>query len=312
MIKLEVTYKERIDKYISNNSEISRNDIKSLIEQKAVLVNDIVVNKPKFSVNEGQVITILKLIDKEIKIEAQNIDLDIAYEDEYLLVLKKPSGMVVHPAPGHHENTLVNALLYHFKNNLSNENGLLRPGIVHRIDKDTSGLLLIAKNNEVHKILAEGFATKTINRKYVAICDGILKSPKLKLDLPIGRDIKNRQLMAITNANSKSAVTHLELLKSFYYENQPKSLVKATLETGRTHQIRVHCAYIKNPVFGDPVYGRKVDDFNQRLHAYKLEFNHPITNKKIVIYSAPPAEFGICDYDFQDFINKEKELDNTL
>ncbi|ADE20008.1 RluA family pseudouridine synthase [Mycoplasma crocodyli] len=312
MLKIEVTYKERIDKYISNNSEISRNDIKALIEQKAVFVNDVVVNQPKFIVREGQVISVTKLIDKEIHIEAQDIDLDIAYEDEHLLVIKKPSGMVVHPAPGHHENTLVNALLFHFKNNLSNENGLLRPGIVHRIDKDTSGLLIVAKTNEVHQLLSEGFSNKSINRKYFAICDGVLKSKKMKLDLPIGRDVKNRQQMSVTNSNSKHAITNLEMLKSFYFDNQPKCLVKATLETGRTHQIRVHCAYINNPIFGDSTYGKKVDDFNQRLHAYRLEFVHPITNKKIIIYSNPPKEFGICDFDFETFIKNEKDNDINL
>lgn len=309
MKELEVLYKERIDKYISNNSDISRNDIKSLIEQKAVFVNDAVVLKTKFTVFPGQKIKIIKLIDKEINIKPQNIPLNIVYEDDYLFVIRKPSGLVVHPAPGHYENTLVNGLIYHFKNNLSNENGLLRPGIVHRIDKDTSGLLIIAKTNQVHQLLAKDFSSKKIKRNYLAICDGLLSSNKVKIDLPIGRNVKNRQLMTVTNNNSKNAVTHLEQLATFYYNEMPKTLVKCSLETGRTHQIRVHCNYIKNPIFGDSTYGKKIDEFNQRLHAYRLEFNHPITQKKIILYDMPPSEFNIANFNFQTFINNEKKDD---
>ncbi|TNK85392.1 RluA family pseudouridine synthase, partial [Mycoplasmopsis pullorum] len=302
MIKLTVTYKERIDKYISNHCDISRNDIKELIEQRAVFVNGHNVIKPKYIVREGQEIEVVRLLDKEIKIDPQDIELKIVYEDEDILVIDKPSGMVVHPAPGHHDNTLVNALLYHFKNNLSNHNGLLRPGIVHRIDKDTSGLIMIAKNNAIHTQLAEYFKTHEIKRSYLAICEGLLSSNKIKLDLPIGRDTKNRQKMTVTNHNSKSAITHLEVLKTFYLNHMPMSLVKATLETGRTHQIRVHAAYIKNAVYGDPVYGKKVDEFNQRLHAYKLQFTHPKTQEEIILFSKPPKEFDVCDFDFHSFI----------
>lgn len=231
------------------------------------------------------------------------MDLNIVYEDEYLCVINKPSGLIVHPAPGHYDNTLVNGLLYHFKNNLSNENGLLRPGIVHRIDKDTSGLLIIAKTNEVHNILSKNFKNHDISREYIAIVDGILEDKKLKLDLPIGRDVKNRQMMSVTNQNSKHAITNVELLNTFYLDGYPKSLVKCVLETGRTHQIRVHLAYIKNPVYGDPIYGKKVDDFNQRLHAYKLTFLHPINNKKIVLFAEPPKEFEIANFKFQELMN---------
>ncbi|WP_036464958.1 RluA family pseudouridine synthase [Mycoplasmopsis sturni] len=303
MIKLKVEYKERIDKYIADNSEISRNDIKQLIEQRAVFVNGTNVIKPKYIVREGQEIEVIKLLDKEIKLEPQKMDLNIVYEDEYLCVINKPSGLIVHPAPGHYDNTLVNGLLYHFKNNLSNENGLLRPGIVHRIDKDTSGLLIIAKTNEVHNILSKNFKNHDISREYIAIVDGILEDKKLKLDLPIGRDVKNRQMMSVTNQNSKHAITNVELLNTFYLDGYPKSLVKCVLETGRTHQIRVHLAYIKNPVYGDPIYGKKVDDFNQRLHAYKLTFLHPINNKKIVLFAEPPKEFEIANFKFQELMN---------
>nr|WP_318033144.1 RluA family pseudouridine synthase [Mycoplasmopsis cynos] len=266
MIELIVKYPERVDKYIANNSDITRNDIKLLIQEGAVFVDGIKVNKPKFEVKENQLIKVIKVIDKEINIIPENIELNIIYDDEYLCIIDKPSGLVVHPSPGHTSKTLVNGLLYHFKNNLSNENGLLRPGIVHRIDKDTSGLLIIAKNNLVHNKLAEMFATHNVNRKYLAICDGILEDKKLRLNLPIGRSVKDRQKMTITNINSKPAITNVTLLKSFYLNNQPKSLVKCELETGRTHQIRVHLKYIKNPVYGDPLYNKEVDNFGQRLH----------------------------------------------
>ncbi|MBN4083775.1 RluA family pseudouridine synthase [Mycoplasma sp. CSL10137] len=308
MIELKVEYKERIDKYISNNTNISRNDIKILIDEHAILVDDVAINKPKFVVREDQVIKIMKVIDKEINIEPEQMELDIVYDDEYISVIDKPSGLVVHPSPGHPNGTLVNGLLYHFKNNLSNESGVLRPGIVHRIDKDTSGLLIIAKNNQVHQLLAEKFANHEINRKYIAICDGIIENKKLKLDLPIGRSANDRQKMAITNTNSKHAITWVEKLSTFYIDKMPKTLVKCELETGRTHQIRVHLKYIGNPIYGDPVYGKKVDDFGQRLHAYKLEFMHPITQKKIELFSKTPKEFNASSFDFDEFLKSERTL----
>lgn len=308
MIELEVKYKERIDKYIANNTDLSRSDIKQLIEQRAVYINETNVIKPKYIVREGQIIKIVKLLDKEIKIEPQEMELNIVYQDEHLIVLNKPSGLIVHPAPGHYEKTLVNGLLYHFKNNLSNENGLLRPGIVHRIDKDTSGLLLVAKTNEAHKKLAEKFVTHDIKRSYVAIVDGVLTDKKLKLNLPIGRDVKDRQKMTITHQNSKEAITHVELLKTFYIDKMPKSLVKCELETGRTHQIRVHMAYVKNPVYGDEVYGKKVDDFGQRLHAYKLDFIHPFTGEQMTFYAMPPAEFNVSGFDFSELVKVKNSI----
>ncbi|WP_322901393.1 RluA family pseudouridine synthase [Mycoplasmopsis felis] len=308
MLELKVQYTERIDKYISNHSEISRNDIKQLIEERVVLVDDVLVNKPKFTVREGQIIKVLQVLNKEIKIEPEKMDLDIIYDDEYLCVIHKPSGMVVHPAAGHTNNTLANGLLYHFKNNLSDKNGLLRPGIVHRIDKDTSGLLVIAKNNQVHQLLSEKFSTHDINRKYLAICDGIIEDKKLLLNLPIGRSTSDRQIMTVTNINSKKAITHVTLLDTFYINNEPKSLVKCELETGRTHQIRVHLKYIGNPVYGDPMYGKKVDEFGQRLHAYMLEFEHPITRESLKFYCKPPKEFDVFNnFNFDEFIKQEKE-----
>ncbi|WP_412031296.1 RluA family pseudouridine synthase [Metamycoplasma buccale] len=272
MLKINVKYAERIDKYIANNSEITRNDIQSLINEGAVFVNNIKINKNKYIVKENDVIEITKVIDKQVNIKEQNIALDIVYECDDYLIINKPSGMVVHPAPGHHENTLVNALMYHFKNNLSNVNGLLRLGIIHRIDKDTSGLLIVAKNNKAHNYFASLLKNHDIKRTYCAIVDGIIENKVLHLNLPIGRDIKNRQKFMVTEKNSKEAYTIIEVQKYLEINGQKKTLIKCNLKTGRTHQIRVHLAYIKHPVYGDPIYNKKIDDFNQRLHAKELSF----------------------------------------
>ncbi|TDV24499.1 ribosomal large subunit pseudouridine synthase D [Mycoplasmopsis mustelae] len=311
MIYLIVEYQERIDKYIANNSEISRNDIKELIDQRVVYVDGVLVNKSKFMVREGQHIKILKVLDKTLHVEPEEMQLDIVYDDEYLSVINKPSGLVVHPSPGHISGTLVNGLLYHFKNNLSDKNGLLRPGIVHRIDKDTSGLLIIAKNNQIHQLLSEKFVTHQINRKYLAICDGIIENKKMLLNLPIGRSNIDRQKMTITNINSKPAITHINLLKTFYIDSMPKSLVQCELETGRTHQIRVHLKYIGNPVYGDPVYGKAIDDNGQRLHAYKLEFEHPITKQYLEFYSKPGDKFRVAEFNFEKFIQEHETKGNN-
>ncbi|TQC54022.1 RluA family pseudouridine synthase [Mycoplasmopsis mucosicanis] len=298
MLKLEVKYKERIDKYIADNSDLSRNDVKELILQGAVYLDDnkIPVNKPKYIVQEGWNITITRLLDKQTDVVATEMVLDIVYEDDYLVVINKPSNLVVHPAPGHHNDTLVNGLLHHFKT-LSNENGLLRPGIVHRIDKDTSGLLIIAKNNETHIKLAQMLKNHEIKRSYIAICDGLIKNKTTKINLPINRQSNDRKKMTV-HKDGKDSITTVYLLKHFYLDKEPKSLVRCELQTGRTHQIRVHLKYINNPVYGDPVYNKKIDDFNQRLHAYKLEFIHPMTNENIKIYAPIPKEFNVADYDF--------------
>ncbi|MBN0919051.1 RluA family pseudouridine synthase [[Mycoplasma] gypis] len=275
MLKIEVNYSERIDKYITNNSEITRNDAQALIAEGAVSVDGVKINKNKFVVNEGQVIEIEKLIDKQVNIEAQDLPIQIIYEDDYLLVINKKSGMVTHPAPGNYKDTLVNALMYHFKNNLSNENGLNRLGIVHRLDKDTSGLMLVAKDNQTHRFLAAQLKDHKINRRYLAIVDGVIENKITNIDLPIGRDPKNRQKMAVTKQNSKPAQTKVTVLEYVKIREQEKTLVECELKTGRTHQIRVHLSYIGHPVYGDPVYGKDIDHFKQRLHAYKISFTHP-------------------------------------
>ncbi|WP_373435219.1 RluA family pseudouridine synthase [Metamycoplasma equirhinis] len=272
MLKIKVEYSERIDKYIANNSEISRNDIQKLIQEGSIYVNGSKINKNKYILKIDDEIEIIRQIDKQINVKEQNIPLDIVYECDDFLVVNKPSGLVVHPAPGHHDSTLVNALMYHFKNNLSNVNGLLRLGIVHRIDKDTSGLLLIAKNNKTHNYFATLLKNHEIKRTYYAIVDGIIANKEVHIDLPIGRDNKNRQKFTVTELNSKSSYTMLKVIKYLKINGKDKTLIKCNLKTGRTHQIRVHLAYIGHPIYGDPVYNKAIDEFNQRLHAGELDF----------------------------------------
>ena len=292
-IRLEVLYKDRIDKYIGENSVLSRSDAKKLIDNKVVFVNNNLVRKPHFVVNEKNIISIMEIIEKEIKALPENIPLKIVYEDDDLVVIDKQSGMVVHPAPGHHSQTLVNALLYHFNGNLSNINGLTRPGIVHRLDKDTSGLLIVAKNNETHIALAKELKEHKIKRTYYAIVEKPFDNRKIKINLPIARDIKNRKRMAVSKINGKESITHVTVEKNLL----KFALIKCELETGRTHQIRVHLSYIKHPIFGDALYGHKVDDYNQRLHATQLEFFHP-TTKKLMVFSSPlPKELNIDQFE---------------
>lgn len=286
-IRIKVEEKARVDKYIAEHSELSRMDAKKLIELNAVSVNGVEVRKTNFTVFEGNEILISQVIPKEINAKPENIPLDIVYEDDDLVVINKKSGLVVHPAPGHHSGTLVNALLYHFKG-LSDIGGPIRPGIVHRIDKDTSGLLVVAKNNETHAALAKLLKTHDVKREYMAWVDGRLENEITHINLPIGRDTNHRQRMAVTKINSKEAITHVFVEKIM----DTRTLVKCQLETGRTHQIRVHLAYIKHPIIGDPVYGKVIDDFGQRLHAYKLSFVHP-TTQKLMEFTAPiPEEFN--------------------
>ena len=287
----------RIDKYLMNETEMSRSKIQKLIESGNVLVNDKEV-KTSYSVKIDDVITIEEL-DDEIDIVPENIPLDIVYEDEYLLVVNKPSGMVVHPAPGNYSGTLVNALMYHC-NNLSSVNGTVRPGIVHRIDADTSGLLLVAKNDIVHNDLAKQISEKSVVRKYVCLVHGVINEDTATIDAPIGRDINNRKKMCVTGDNSKEAVTHIRVLERY----NKATLIECVLETGRTHQIRVHMSYINHPVVNDPVYGyNKMDDkeFGQMLHAKEIGFIHPITHEFMDFKVDPPKKF-------YDILEHYKEL----
>ncbi len=278
----------RIDKFIKID-RIARARIQALIEESLVTVNGTPV-KTSYKVKAGDKITVTVPDPSEPDIKAENIPLDIVYEDESLLVVNKPQGMVVHPAVGNYEGTLVNALMYHCKNSLSGINGVMRPGIVHRIDKDTSGLLLVAKTDEAHKSLSEQIKNKTARRHYICIVNGIMSSKKGIIDAPIGRHPTQRLKMAVTPANSKDAVTRFEVLE--YLNNA--SYVACDLETGRTHQIRVHMQYIGHPIIGDPLYlGKNPYNLNgQALHAQQITFTHPATNEIMTFSKEPPKYFN--------------------
>ena len=277
--------KDRIDEYLANNLDMSRSKIKKLIKEEKVLLNGKSI-KPSTSIHIGDTIEIDENLEYDMEIKPENIPLDIIYEDEYLLIINKESGMVVHPAPGHYTKTLVNALLGKF--NLSNKDNI-RPGIVHRIDKDTSGLLVVAKTDVVHDMLSLMIKNKEIERKYIALVDGVIMHETGTIDAPIGRDINNRQKMMVTDINSKEAITHFKVLKR--YKNH--TLIECILDTGRTHQIRVHMSYINHPIVNDPVYGKnkKTTSFGQMLHSYSIKFIHPITKKKLFFEIDLPNEF---------------------
>ena len=277
----------RLDKYLSEVTEYSRSTIQKMLEEEYILVNGESV-KPKYNLKENDEITIKDGFIQELTIEGEEITLDIIYEDEDLLVINKPSGMVVHPGNGNTSGTLVNALINH-TNKLSDINGEVRPGIVHRIDKDTSGLMLVAKNNKAHELLGEGFQNKTIKREYIALLVGDFKSDTATIDAPIGRDPSDRKKMVVTEKNAKTAVTHLTVIKRF----GDYTLANLKLETGRTHQIRVHLKYIGYPVFNDPVYSKNnASNFGQFLHSARLEFVHPIKKELLVFESPLPKEFN--------------------
>lgn len=268
---------------------LSRSFVQELIDSSAVLVNGKAVSKST-KLQSGAVIEFTVPAPRSLEAVAQNIPLDIRYEDDCLLVVNKPRGMVVHPAPGNPDGTLVNALLYHCGGKLSGINGVIRPGIVHRIDKDTSGLLLVAKNDMAHASLAEQIKEHSLTREYRAVVHGHLREPEGVIDAPIGRNPNDRKKMCVTGIHSRNAVTHYEVLR----ENGNFSFLRLRLETGRTHQIRVHMAYIGHPVAGDPVYGpeKGVKFLNgQCLHAGLLGFTHPVSGERIEISSELPEYF---------------------
>ena len=262
--------------------EATRSNITKHIKLGDILVNDKSV-KPGYILSENDEVTIGDY-KEETNAVPEDIPLDIYYEDDDVIVINKPSGMVVHPANGNYTGTLVNALVG--RKELSDINGEDRPGIVHRIDKDTSGLLLIAKNDNAHSILSEDFKNKNITRKYIALVSGVIEENTGKIDAPIGRSKKDRKKMAI-DPDGKKAVTNFKVLER--YKNA--TLIECVLETGRTHQIRVHMAYIKHPVINDPVYGKSFDPFGQLLHAEILGFTHPITHKYMEFSSPLPDKF---------------------
>lgn len=287
---------ERLDKYLAGLiPEVSRSFLQKLLKQGQVTVNGKNA-KANYNIKEKDVIylEVPKAVEPEILPE--NIPLDILYEDQDVLVVNKPKDMVVHPAPGHYTGTLVNAIMYHCKDHLSGINGVLRPGIVHRIDKDTTGSLIVCKNDIAHNSLSEQLKNHSITRKYVAIVHGVLKEDSGTIEGPIGRNPKDRMKMAINYQNGKDAVTHYRVLKRF----EKFTLVECVLETGRTHQIRVHMASIHHPLLGDELYGPAKCPYKlqgQTLHAQTLGFVHPVSKEYIEV-NAPLPEY------FQQLIDK--------
>lgn len=286
----------RLDKFLADSiKDTTRSAIVSLIDDDCVVVNDKVTAK-NYKLKAGDRVNVQIPDPVPYEAKAENIPLDIVYEDNDLLVVNKPKVMVVHPAAGNYTGTLVNALLYHCKDNLSGINGILRPGIVHRIDKNTSGLLIVAKNDIAHKHLAEQIKEHSFTREYEAIVLGNFKEDKGTVNAPIGRHHIDRKRMTVTSKNSKNAVTHYEVLCRY----KGYTHIKCILETGRTHQIRVHMAYLGHPVSGDDVYGSKKEKVSfqgQCLHARKIGFIHPVTKKYLEFTSELP------DY-FKDFLRK--------
>ena len=287
--------------------DLTRSNLKKIIEQKQVMINNSVEKSPSKKLKTDDVVEINLLSTEEIKILPTNIKLDIVYEDKDILIINKPAGMVVHPGAGNYKETLVNALIYKYKNNLSDISGTTRPGIVHRIDKETSGLLVVAKNNKAHSSLGKQFSEHTIQRTYQALAWGVLRPLNSRIETLIGRSRKNRQLMSVTEITGKKSITNYKTLKVFNIKDIPKiSFLECELETGRTHQIRVHMAYKGNSLLGDQQYGKKNlkfkkinEDFEdklkilnrQALHAKSLGFIHPTSKKYINFESKLPKDF---------------------
>ena len=289
-LKLELEKTERLDKVLTVELGLSRTTIQSWLKAGLISVNGEVV-KSNYKAQSGDEVTILRKEEEVITIQPENIPLDIVFEDDSLIVVNKPSGMVVHPSKGHYSGTLVNALLYH-SNSLSDSTSeeIYRPGLVHRIDKDTSGLLVIAKNNDVHQKLAEQIAENKMNREYIAIVDGHFAHETGVVDAPLSRHQTNR-LKRVVEKGGKNAITHFEVLDSF----SNYSLVSCRLETGRTHQIRAHMEFIKHPIVNDPLYhpkGKNATEFGQFLHARTLSFTHPLTGETLNFQVEPPKEFA--------------------
>ena len=280
----------RLDEYVKNKFDVSRSKAQKLNADNLVLVNKEHKNN-SYIVEENDIVELIE--NKEYipsKFKKENIPLDIVYEDKDLVIINKPSGMVVHPASGNYENTLVNALIYRY--NLDDTN--VRSGIAHRIDKDTSGLVIVAKNDKTLELLTDMFKNKEIKKTYVAIVDGVINNKSGTINAPITRDVKDRKKMMV-GKDGKNSITHFYVIKTF----KNNTYISLNLETGRTHQIRVHMAYIGHPVTNDKVYGKENTSFGQYLHASKLEVIHPITKKELIVEAPLPEEF----------IEKLKELE---
>ncbi|MDD3241773.1 MAG: RluA family pseudouridine synthase [Bacilli bacterium] len=284
-IRVEKNF-DRLDQYLVEVLDISRSKIQKLVKNEKILLNGVLVSA-SHSVKEGDNIFIDDDLDFTITVTGEDIPVDVVYEDDDLLVINKKSGMVVHPAPGNYTGTLVNALIYKF--NIEAGKDTIRPGIVHRIDKDTSGLMLVAKNDFTHEKLANMIKDKKVVRKYIALVDGVIKHETGTIDAPIGRDPDNRQKMKVIDMNSKDSITHFTVIKRF----KDNTLIECLLDTGRTHQIRVHLNYIGYPIHNDPLYGKrgKTTDFGQFLHSASIKFTHPRTNKEMFFEVDAPLEF---------------------
>ena len=299
---------ERLDIFLSKKiNHLTRSYIKKIIESDQVKINDKIINTCSKKIKRSESIEVNLIVKNSEKLIPTKIKLDIHFEDKDILIVNKPKGMVVHPGAGNYENTLANALLYKYKNKLSNINGSLRPGIVHRIDKETSGLLVVAKNNLAHSKLGEQFSEHSIKRKYLCLAWGVIRPLRGKIETLISRNKKNRQLMMVSDVSGKNAITNYITIKVFNIKNVPKiSLIECVLETGRTHQIRVHMKYKGVPLLGDNQYGKKnikfkkisedflkkLSDLNgQALHAKSLGFTHPTKNLFVSFDSKLPKDF---------------------
>lgn len=296
-IKIDEQFKnQRIDSYLPQVLDVSRSKVSKMIKNEEILVNG-KKTKNSYILKENDLVEVGEIKEEIMQALPEKMDLDIIYEDDDVIVVNKPNGMVVHPAVGNKSKTLVNGLLYHSKN-LSTINGEFRPGIVHRIDAYTTGLLMVAKNDKAHKILAKELEEKKTTRKYIALVWGIINTDTGTIDAPIGRDINDRKKMAVTDINSKDAITHFKVIER--YSNV--TLIELKLETGRTHQIRVHMNYIGYPVVNDPVYGRRklIDNTGQCLHAKTLGFIHPTTHEYMEFDSPLPSCFENILKQFKD------------
>ncbi len=287
IIKVEDVSGERIDSYLAKRLELTRTRIQELIKVEQIKVNNKKV-KSSYKIEENDEIEVIIPEIEEVEIMPEDIKINIVFEDKDIAIINKQAGLVVHPAQGHYSGTLVNAILYHIKD-LSGINGEIRPGIVHRLDKDTSGLIIIAKNDKAHLELTNMFQNKEIKKTYLAIVKGKINKKKGRLVTQIGRDRNDRKKMAVLDSltQGKNAITNFRVID----QNEKFSLLKVDIETGRTHQIRVHMKYMGYPILGDAVYGRPDSEKRQMLHAYKLEFLHPITKEKMEIIAELPDDF---------------------